>query len=160
MSYLARSILIGAATGGRSVTGLAALALATPPGAVDQPDAWLDREWVKALLVLAAAQELVLDKLPGTPSRLKPAGLAFRAVAGIAAGIIVARRARGAEPTASVSAALGAGAAAVAGSWVGAQWRSWAAPRVGAFGAAVIEDASVIGLAALTSRRAATSAAA
>jgi uncharacterized membrane protein len=112
---------------------------------------------VKALIVLGAAQEVVIDKLPFTPSRLKPASLGFRAFAGIACGVIVARRASGSEPSASASAALGGGAAAVAASWAGAQWRSWAAPRLGAFGAAVIEDASVIGLAVAASRRRAVS---
>lgn len=60
---LAAAELTGAATGGRSFTGVATLAL-TAQGA---------RPVVKALLCLAAGEH-VADKLPMTPSRVAPPG--------------------------------------------------------------------------------------
>jgi uncharacterized membrane protein len=88
---LARAALVGAATGSRSCTGLAALALSAPAGSA-QPDRALGVGWVKGLAAVAAVQELVVDKLPRTPSRLSPGGLGARVIIGTAAGIIVARR--------------------------------------------------------------------
>jgi uncharacterized membrane protein len=91
-SALARSALVGAATGGRTFTGLAALTLTTPAGPVGQPDRTLQKTWVKGLVVAAAVQELVMDKLPNTPSRLEPPGLILRALAAAGAGAVIARR--------------------------------------------------------------------
>jgi uncharacterized membrane protein len=68
VNALVRAALAGTATGARSFTGLAALTLATPPGSATQPDRALSRPWVKGLVTLAAAQELVMDKLPQAPS--------------------------------------------------------------------------------------------
>jgi uncharacterized membrane protein len=91
-SALVRSALTGAATGGRTFTGLAALTLTAPGGPAGQPDRTLQKTWVKGLITAAAVQELVMDKLPNTPSRLEPPGLALRAVAAATAGAVVARR--------------------------------------------------------------------
>ncbi len=92
MTALLRAALAGAATGGRSGTGLAALALATPSRPATQPDVTLSRDWVKGGVVAMALGEIVADKLPMAPSRLEPAGLGFRCAAAAAAGLIVARR--------------------------------------------------------------------
>jgi uncharacterized membrane protein len=147
MNRYLRSALAGAATGGRTFTGLAALTVtATPSG---QPDAVLAKPWVKRLVVLVAAQELVADKLPNTPSRLQAAPLIVRALTGVGTGVIVARR--GAAPvgrSTMIGCAVTAGVAAVAGSWLGACWRGWGAPRLGGdLPAALIEDAAVVAIA-------------
>ena len=146
---LTGSALAGAATGSRSMTGLAGLTLSAPPGAAAQPDRTLDRPWVKATSVLAAAGEIAADQLPAAPSRLAPPGLASRVAAAAATGVIVARRGPGsagvAEVAACVTAATGT---AVATAWLGVKWRAWASARFGRdWIGASLEDAAAIGTA-------------
>jgi uncharacterized membrane protein len=146
MNDLTRSTLIGVTTGGRSITGLAALVLTAPAGARTQPEKAFTNRWVKSVATLFASQEYLIDKLPNTPSRLEPAGLASRATAAAIGGVLVARRT---PPSATRQhMALCAGlctAAALATSWLGARWRGWAPSRIGSsFGAAVIEDAATL----------------
>jgi uncharacterized membrane protein len=146
---LTSSALAGAATGSRSMTGVAALTLATPPGAAAQPDRTLGRPWVKATAALAAAGEIAADQLPSAPSRLAPPGLASRVGAAAAAGVIIARRGPGdagaAEVAACVAAATGT---AVATTWLGVKWRAWASARFGRdWIGASLEDAAAIGTA-------------
>lgn len=85
--------LAGAATGCRTFTGLAALAPAGPD---------TSNGCVKGLTALLATQELVIDKLPRTASRLEPLGLGIRCTAA-AAGLIIARRTPGADDQAKTS---------------------------------------------------------
>jgi uncharacterized membrane protein len=133
---LLRSAMLGAAAGARSMTPLAALA-AQRPG------------WLRAVAGLAALGELGADKLPQTPSRLKPAPLAGRIVAGALAGGGYARR-RGAGV---VVPALAGGAAAAAASYAGALWRAAAAQRSLGVPAALAEDAAAVALAWAATRR-------
>jgi uncharacterized membrane protein len=146
---LVSSALAGAATGSRSMTGLAGLTLAGRPGAAAQPDRTLGRPWVKAIAALAAATEIGLDKLPAAPSRLAPPGLASRLAAAAAAGVVVARRgpedAGPAEVAACVAAAAGT---AIATAWLGVRWRAWASGRFGRdWIGASLEDATAISMA-------------
>jgi uncharacterized membrane protein len=87
---LARAALIGAATGSRSFTGLAALT--APSSAATQPDRTLRKSWVKALVTAGALGELGADKLPATPDRLAPRGLTGRVLIAALTGQIVVRR--------------------------------------------------------------------
>jgi uncharacterized membrane protein len=154
---LARAALIGAATGSRSFTGMAALALTAPAAAVTQPDRTLGQGWVKALVASGALGELVADKLPATPDRLAPRGLAGRVLIAALTGQIVARRpwpARSgdqgpADPgTAAASASAVAVGTALAAAWLGSRWRRVAAPRFGRdWPGAVLEDAAAQSLA-------------
>ena len=57
MNDLTRSTFIGAATGGRSVTGRAELILTTPTEASTQPDKTFTKPWVKIVAGLLASQE-------------------------------------------------------------------------------------------------------
>jgi uncharacterized membrane protein len=146
---LTSSALAGAATGSRSMTGVAGLTLAARAGAGAQPDRTLARPWVKATAALAAAGELAADQLPSAPSRLSPPGLASRVAAAAAAGVIIARRGPGpggaAEVVACVAAAAGT---AVATAWLGVKWRAWASDRFGRdWIGASLEDAVAIGVA-------------
>ena len=126
-----RAALLGAAAGARSATPLAVLAGHGANG------------WVKALSTVAATGELIVDKLPGTPSRLQPAPLAGRAAAGaLAGGLDARRRHRGIV----LAAVIGAGAA-VGASYAGAFWRAYTARRGFALPGALIEDAVAIALA-------------
>jgi uncharacterized membrane protein len=136
MNSLVRAGLLGAATGARSATPLAALA------------AHGGRRWVKVIATAAAGGELVADKLPGIPSRVKPAPLAARIVTGaLAAGLDAHRRDRGV-----VTPVLIGASAAAAASYVGAWWRAFAAARGFAWPAALAEDGTAILLASTAAR--------
>ncbi|MFI5892528.1 hypothetical protein ACIA5D_20715 [Actinoplanes sp. NPDC051513] len=127
MNLLLRAAMLGAATGGRSITPLAALA---------------DRGFLRIAARAAALGELIADKLPSTPSRLSPAPLAGRVALGaLSAGIYAHRRGR----SVALPAAVG-GAAAFAGSYAGAGWRAFAARHDFAVPAALAEDAATVAL--------------
>ena len=154
---LAGSALAGAATGARSSTGLAALTLATRPGASSQPDRFLSRPWVKVIAGLAGGLEYALDKLPSGPSRLAPPGLAARLAGAAGSGAVIARR-DPAEPggpeapatlTETASCAATAVTTALVSAWLGLHWRGWAADRFGHdWIGAVLEDLITLTLAA------------
>ena len=148
MDDLTRSALIGAATGGRSATGLAALVLTAPAGATTQPDRAFTNRWVKIVVTVLAGQEYVIDKLPMTPSRLEPAGLAARATAAAIGGALLARRASPSPTRQRLARCAGVSTVAALGtSWLGARWRGWAPSRVGSsVGAALIEDAATLAI--------------
>lgn len=139
-----RSVLLGAATGGRSMTGLAAVAWTTP---TDVDAGWVRRlgsAWGRGLTALAAAGEIAADKSPRIPSRLSPPVLAERVVvAGIAAAALARREGRRvAGPVALATLAV------VAASAAGTRWRGYIQRRGGSgMGAAVAEDLASVGLA-------------
>jgi len=68
------AMLLGAATGMRSTAGLGAVVLTRGP---TLPSALRGRA-APPVAVLAISSELVIDKLPTTPSRLEPPGLIAR----------------------------------------------------------------------------------
>ncbi|MEU7901680.1 hypothetical protein [Actinoplanes sp. NPDC049118] len=140
MSGLLRYLLLGAVTGGRSMTGPAVVALTGPGPAGTR---------ARRLVVLAAGAEIVVDKLPGVPSRTAPPALAVRLVlAGVCAAALARRGGTGA-----VVPVLTAASGALAGSFAGARWRAWAGGRaMPALAAALLEDLAVIGTAAVVSR--------
>ena len=134
-----RSLAIGAATGGRSFSGIAAVSLSSPRD--ERP---LGNPVAKVLLALLALGELVLDKSPKAPSRLEPPGLAGRLVFGGASAGLLARR-HGASPIPHVVVGMAAALiAAFAGHW----GRSRLAGRFGTdLPGALIEDGVVQSLA-------------
>jgi len=103
---------------------------------------------VKGLVTLAAAQELVMDKLPQAPSRLGLMGLGARVTTAAAVGTTAARREpepSGAAVAAAVAVAVGT---AVAAAWLGATWRRVAARRFGTdYAGAGAEDLLAVSLA-------------
>lgn len=139
MWLISRAALLGAASGGRSLAGPAAVGLHGP---------------ARILALSAAAGELIVDKLPKAPSRLAPLPLAGRvALAGLAVGILARREHR--NPVAPV---LVASAAAIAGSVIGARWRSYAARRHwAALPVALAEDFVTYAVAATAGRKPALS---
>jgi uncharacterized membrane protein len=165
MRTLARAALIGAATGSRSLTGLAALTLTAPAAAAAQPDRTLRRSWVKALVAAGALGELGADKLAATPDRLAPRGLAGRVLIAALTGQIVARRDWPPRPgdsgppdhdpageAAAVTVAVGVGSA-LAAAWLGSRWRRVAARHFGRdWPGAVLEDAAALSLARAAAR--------
>jgi len=119
-----RALLLGALGGARSMTPLAVLGAQH-----DRPElagSW--RGWPvfraplgRRLLVLAAAGELVGDKLPQTPSRLGAFPLAGRVGTGVVVGLALATTEGGDRRV--LLAVLG-GVGALLGSWAGASGRS------------------------------------
>lgn len=101
------------------------------------------------VLAALAAGELVADKLPGVPDRIRAAPLAARAASGAIAAHVVSVR-RGATGRAAMP--LGAAVAVVA-TWAAWRLRGLAAQRLPAVVAAVLEDAVVAGLGAALARR-------
>ena len=131
---LRKSLLVGLAAGSRSSFGLAAPLLTSPS----------TRR--RVLGVAAVVGEMVVDKLPATPSRLVAGQLGGRVVAGAVGGATVAAR-NGHAALGPVGATLGV-AGSLAGSVLGAAWREVAAQHGFAWPAAVAEDAAALALAA------------
>lgn len=115
---LMRTATLGYAVGIRSMTPLAALSWGAGSGEISlkgTPFAIMADQKVTLGLTIAAAGEMIADKLPITPPRTKPFPLAVRVLNGALAGAVMCE-AEG-EPLA-VGALVG-GAAAAAGSFGG-----------------------------------------
>ena len=175
-----RSFLLGLVSGARSLSGFAAQAAATPSLAPRQPERALGRLGVKGLVALAAAGELVGDKLPTTPSRLSPPALVPRLGLAAVTAVLVARaederersrrgptayeqgpaeaslppgRPAPAVPGSALVAVPVAVGASLAGAFLGHAWRGRAAAVFGRdWPGAVLEDAAAAALAALATR--------
>jgi uncharacterized membrane protein len=83
------AFLIGVISGVRSLTAPAAVALAAHRNWLNlhnTPLSFMASTAAVAVFALAAAVELFADKLPSTPSRLKPPGLIARIVLGALSG--------------------------------------------------------------------------
>lgn len=124
LPVLVGAALVGAASGLRSQTGLAAVALTTPAVHVSRPVALLSGHRGSVGAATAAVGEIVADKFPGIPSRLSPAGVTSRVLLG----------------------ALGA-VASVATTFAGAWWRRAQSRHRPDWPGAVLEDAVAVGLA-------------
>jgi len=147
---LVRSLALGAATGARSATGIAAVALTSTAKDPDPLVARLGGRGGSGVTAVAALGELVADKLPVVPSRLGPPGLAPRVALGAASTAALARRAREPAPLPALVGAAGAVGGAVAGS----RWRALAHRRFGSDRpGALIEDAVAALLAWYATRR-------
>jgi uncharacterized membrane protein len=142
---VAGSVLLGAATGLRGGIAVATMAARSDPSL---PAIFL-QPWTRRLLVAAAAGELVVDKLPATPSRPEPAGLTSRLVMGaLTAGLFARTRRAPWLP----AAAIGASTAAVSAK-VGHDLRARLAEHAPDPAFAVVEDAVALGLAAAGASR-------
>lgn len=131
------SAAIGKASGFRSSVGISVGLLTWFEGT--------EREGLAAAgSAVVTAGELVMDKLPTTPSRLDPGPLGGRIAAGAGAAYVVARR-LGEDP---VPAAVIGGLTAVVGSYAGHAYRSWASKRVPPIAAALVEDAVALSIGA------------
>jgi uncharacterized membrane protein len=143
---LLSSVFLGAASGLRSQLGVATVVARS--GAALPPV--FRNPWTKRLLAVAAAGELVADKLPSAPSRLSPPGIASRLVLGaLAAGLLAQTRGDASWFPAAV---VGASSAVVAAK-VGHDVRARLARRVPDPAVAVAEDAVALALAAAGASR-------
>jgi len=138
--------LLGAATGLRSQTGVAALVLLTPQKRLPGP---LRGPWPRRLAAFGAVGELVGDKLPFTPSRLSAGPFAGRVIFGAGGGALLAHTRR-----ASLPAGAGAGVlAALAGAKAGYEARTALTARgLPDLPVALAEDALAAGLAVVAAK--------
>ncbi len=134
------SMLLGAASGLRSQLGVATV-VARSDSSLPQV---LRRPLTRRLLMVAAAGELIADKLPATPSRLAPLGIASRLLLGALAAGLFAETQRAPWRAA---AAIGATSAALAAK-LGHDLRALLARHAPDPAVAVVEDAVAVGLAA------------
>jgi hypothetical protein len=143
---IARSALLGLASGSRSSLGFAAPTL-TSSATIADPDGRSGR-LARTAAGLGLIGELVIDKLPAAPPRTSAQALPVRFAAATSGAVALARRdgANAAGP--AVAGALGA----AAGSWGGLAWRRWASSRLPAWQAALIEDGAALTAAAVASR--------
>jgi len=137
---LVAAVVVGAATGLRSQSGLVAVTRSTDPGLLPRPFSW---PILRRRGVLLAGAEAVVDKLPFAPPRTAPSALVPRGVLGAISAGLLARRARRGIAVPAVLGALSAVAAAHAGT----RSRLAAARRVPALVAGLVEDAVATGLA-------------
>jgi hypothetical protein len=121
---LGRSLALGLASGGRS-----SLALVPSAMAARRPPA-------RAATAAAVAGEMVVDKLPSTPSRVQTGPLLGRWAAGAFAGYSLARRDRANVVLPTVVGLAGAGVGAV----LGTAWREVASQWGWTWQAGLVED--------------------
>ena len=137
--HLKGAILSGTATGLRSTVGVAALINRRASGL----PAWLARKPAIVLAPVALTGELVVDKLPSTPSRLGPTGLGGRVASAALAGAVIARSADQSVPLAVIVAC----AAALVSARVGHDIRAAASERLPPCAVAAAEDGLALALA-------------
>ncbi len=141
------SLLIGLAGGMRSMTPLAAVALAAQNNALP-PDTgaprFLHHPAVAAGAAAMAVAELLGDKWDKAPDRIVPPGMAARLVTGAIAGAALAPRSHQAA-----GAVVGA-IAAVASSYITWSLRIATMRRYGQVPTGVVEDAAMLALTAAT----------
>jgi uncharacterized membrane protein len=142
-AHLKVAILVGAATGLRATVGLTALINRRATGL----PTWLARQPAAVVAPLAFTGELVADKLPSTPSRLEPMGLAARVALGALAGAVIARSTD--QPR--LLTAVVASAAAVASARIGHDVRAAASDRISPCAVAAAEDGLALALAGAAS---------
>lgn len=139
------SVTLGAATGLRSQLGVASVVARSDPSLPSM----FRHPWIRRLVLAASAGELVVDKLPGTPSRLAPRGIVPRLALGALAASLSAQTRRASWLPA---AALGASSAAIAAR-LGHDVRARLARHAPALAVALADDALALAVAAAGASR-------
>jgi uncharacterized membrane protein len=143
---MAAAVGIGAIAGLRSMTAPAIVSWATEEKWIrsrPRPLAFLKSKKTVFLVTALAVGELIVDKLPGTPNRTEPAGLAVRILTGgFSGGALCASKKR----LVAAGAVLG-GLAAIAGAFIGYSTRRQLHVRfrLSDTALAIVEDAIAIG---------------
>ena len=142
--YLA--FLIGVVAGSRALTAPAVVAWAAHRNWIDlhsSPLSFMGSTAAVVVFTLGAVGELIADKLPSTPSRLKPPGLMARIVLGGVSGAAVAASA---SQSMALGAVLGA-AGGIAGAFAGYEVRTRLVRALGVPDVVIacLEDAVAIG---------------
>ena len=143
---LGLAFMLGATAGPRTSAPLATIGWAARMGWIDlqgSPLAFLSSGQAVSVLTPMAIGELVADKLPATPSRTEPVGLAARAVSGAVSGAALAG---GRSPEAALAGAVGS----IAATYLGYLVRTKLSKAVGKdWPVAAVEDVLAFGGAAL-----------
>ncbi|WP_333612430.1 DUF4126 domain-containing protein [Brevundimonas bullata] len=143
-------LLIGLVAGQRSMTPLAAVAMAARSGGLARDNGApgvMGRTSVVIGASILAVGELLGDKMRSAPDRTVPPGLAARLVSGALAGAALAPHARRLQ----AGGALGA-VGAVVGGYVGLAVRKRALRRFGQTKSGLVEDALTLGATTLIMR--------
>jgi uncharacterized membrane protein len=140
------AFLIGVIAGLRSLTAPAVVAWAAHRNWIDlhgSPLSFMGSTAAVVVFSLGAVGELIADKLPSTPSRLKPPGLIARIVLG---GLSGSAMAPSTSQSMALCAVLGA-AGGIAGAFAGYEVRTRLVRALGVpdFFIACLEDAVAIG---------------
>jgi uncharacterized membrane protein len=147
------ALLVGISAGLRSMTPLAVVAWAARSWSGVQ-QSWLGFMAAPAaayLLTALAAGELIADKLPFAPSRLKPAPLTGRILSGGLCGAVLWAAAQQSMIGGAIAGALGGAAGSFAG--YAARRHLTATRRLPDLPVALLEDVIAIGLATLVASR-------
>lgn len=150
-SSLAATLLLAGVSGARSMTGLAAASHAlasrrsTPAPLAPQPARLLSEPRVAKLAAVAAAAEIVGDKLPWLPDRIAPGPLVGRALSGAVVGAAIAADSRQDRRGAAILGAVAAVACAHLSFHARRRLSEIVEPTV----AAVIEDVVVLSIASI-----------
>jgi uncharacterized membrane protein len=140
------ALMVGAATGLRSATPLAVIGLVHREGF-----SRLTGSRARLALGALAAAEALGDKLPVSPDRTIPPGLAMRLATGAFGGAALAR------PGRRRAAALAAALASVPAAYLGLALRRRAMARFGQVGTGLVEDALAVLLSIMACRAASAS---
>jgi uncharacterized membrane protein len=122
-THMLLAFLIGVVAGLRSMTAPAVVAFAAHSSWLElhrTPLAFMGATPTVIIFIALAATELVVDKLPTTPSRLAPTGLAARTISGALSGASIAAAAAQSVPLGAVLGVAGG----IAGAFVGHSLRS------------------------------------
>lgn len=144
------AFLIGVFAGLRSMTAPAAVARATSSGRLSPPAplARIGSRPAVVLTSLAAVGELVADKLPFTPNRTDPGGLAARMATGAFSGAVVTSSSGQGARAGALFGAIGGVTGCFVGYAVRKKLTAALSPEGGsarvALGVAVLEDAVTI----------------
>lgn len=142
-SAIVPTILLSAATGARSLTGIAAtarhLAVKPPRHRLAQPARFLAAPHVSSGIAALAAMELAADKLPFIPNRTDPGPLLGR----IAGGALIGAALAAVSGRDRAAGAIVGAVAAFAGAHLGFQLRRELAEWLPATAAGMVEDAAV-----------------
>jgi len=117
-SALLLAFAVGIVAGLRSMTAPAVTAVAAHLGRLNLQNsalAFMGSKWAAGIFTLAALGELVADKLPMTPARIKPGPLAARIVMGGLCGACIVVATDGAAWIGAVIGGVGAFVGAFAG---------------------------------------------
>jgi uncharacterized membrane protein len=139
-ALVVRVALLGVVTGMRTFVPFALLAWLAPPVG------WLTTIWARVAITLASASELVMDKLPNTPSRLKPGGMVGRITCGGLMGWALTAQAQGPIWLGVTLGVVGA----IAGAFAGSALRGFLGRKTGKpdLWFALSEDALAVGIGA------------
>jgi uncharacterized membrane protein len=141
-------LLIGVVAGSRTLTAPAAVSWAAHLGWLHlhgTPLGWLDATVAPYILSLLAIAELIIDKLPTTPSRKAPVGFGARMVSGAICGAAICM-----AGGAWIARLIAGGAGAVIGTLGGFEFRLRLAKAIGGrdLPIALVEDVCAVGAAA------------